>query len=255
MKRFKASLFLLLSALLLMLPAAAEGEKRQYVAPVDYLKSDTVTDTFGVVYYLYPDYAVVVGYDDNLLRLFLPDSFEGLPVKVIAPAAFAERTRLEEIVIPFSVEMIGKEAFRGASSLRKVTMDCPVTEIPDGCFSGCDSLQKILLPSSVVSVGESAFSGCFRLGKVTLPLSLEAIAPDAFDGCESLIFDCEDGSAAAEYASSHRIARSFVDTPSFQLIAVLLLSFALFLLIPAFLFFRKKAKKKKEGHSSQKKST
>ncbi|MBE6564412.1 MAG: leucine-rich repeat domain-containing protein [Ruminococcaceae bacterium] len=191
----------------------------------------TFVDELGVVYALSETEAVVIGYDDNLPLLTLPDTCQGLPVTAIAESAFASKVKLTEIVLPESVKTIEKEAFAFASSLREVTLPEGLTVLPDGCFLGCDSLRTVALPSSLTEIGPSAFEGCLRLRKLAVPASVSKIADDAFAGCEALILDCESNAMAAAFAEAHSIDTSFFTTSTFVLLLAVALTLPLFLLL------------------------
>jgi len=206
----------------------------------------TYTDEMGIVFALTDTEAIVIGYDDNLPSLTVPDTCQGLPVTAVAESAFASKVKLTAVVLPDSVKTIDREAFAFSFTLREVSLPSGLTSLPEGCFLGCDSLQKIILPEGLREIGPSAFEGCIRLRNLSVPASVEVIAEDAFVGCEALILDCANNAMAREFAAAHNIDTSFFTSSTF----VLLLSFALtvplfaLLLLIRVLYKRYRAKKK-----------
>ncbi len=106
--------------------------------------------------------------------------------KIIAGGAFADCTRLSNIVIHDGIISIGNQAFSGCSSLTSVEIPNSVTSIGDSAFYNCSSLTSIEIPELVTSIGESAFRGCSSLTSVEIPDSVTSIGSSAFGGCSSL---------------------------------------------------------------------
>ena len=67
----------------------------------------------------------------------IPDTYNGLPVKEIAPNTFNNVTYLKEVTLPAELKKIG-----------------------DGAFKGCTALEKVVIPISVTEIGENAFDNC-----------------------------------------------------------------------------------------------
>ncbi|MBQ3494378.1 MAG: leucine-rich repeat domain-containing protein [Clostridia bacterium] len=65
---------------------------------------------------------------------------------------------LEEINIPYGVEVIGFEAFSGCVNLTNVTIPSSVNKIDDYAFENCEKLANITIPNSVEYVGDCCFS-------------------------------------------------------------------------------------------------
>ena len=82
-------------------------------------------------------------------ELYIPKTYNNLPVKEIGSYAFENCTSLTSITIPNSVTIIGEEA-----------------------FWGCTSLTSITIPNSVTSIGEWAFEYCYKLVEVINKSSL-----------------------------------------------------------------------------------
>ena len=128
----------------------------------------------------------------------------------ISGRAFSSDSKLEEIIIPDSIEEIEGGAFSGtlwyknqpngviyvAKVLYKYKGDMPKDtsiEIKDGtksisseAFRYEDNLTQITIPSSVTSIGSGAFEYCDGLTEITLPESITVVENNAFAYCEGL---------------------------------------------------------------------
>jgi len=117
----------------------------------------------------------------DIVRVFIPDS-----VTSIENNAFYYCNQLESIEIPNSVTNIGDWAFARCWSLKDIVISANVISIGESAFAYCDALESIIIPDGVTSIGESAFSGCISLASITIPDSLKTIDDYAFSGCKSL---------------------------------------------------------------------
>lgn len=97
-------------------------------------------------YEKYHDYVKIIGCGDKSSQNFvIPDTIDGLPVKII-----------------------GAEAFKDCKSLTNVTIPDSVTSIGAWAFHGCKSLTNITIPDSVTTIGKSAFHRCTELIEVII---------------------------------------------------------------------------------------
>lgn len=117
--------------------------------------------------------------------LYIPETYDGLPVKKIANKAFKNCTSFSAVVIPDSVEWIGYEAFAWCSSLKSVVMSKNIKDICNSAFVWCD-FSSIELPDGMYSIGDNAFQGCTSLKSVRIPTGLTRIADMCFADCRSL---------------------------------------------------------------------
>ena len=85
----------------------------------------------------------------------------------IGVAAFAD-TKIQEIVIPRTVESIGIAAFMDCVNLKKVVFVpiCKLTCLPESCFDSCYSLEEITIPDSITHLGECVLCDCYNMKKV-----------------------------------------------------------------------------------------
>ena len=161
----------------------------------------------------------VMEYVGTSAEVYIPSTYQGLPVTSIGDRAFSRCSSLTSITIPDSVTSIGEWAFSGCDSLTSIIVDpqnsvyhsdgnclietesktliagCKTSVIPsdgsvisigDYAFSGCSGLTSVTIPDSVTSIGYAAFRGCDSLESVTIPDSVTSIGVWAFSGCSSL---------------------------------------------------------------------
>ncbi len=144
-------------------------------------------------------------------ELYIPDEYNGLPVKEVAespyygnkyPAiktirfpsalekinkqAFQKFTALESIVFSASLKTIEKNAFADCTSLTGVNLPASLETIEWGAFAHCTSLTALGLPEGLKTVG--GFLGCTALSFVRLPSTLKTIEKGAFNGCTALSY-------------------------------------------------------------------
>lgn len=93
--------------------------------------------------------------------------------------------RLEEVVLPESVEVIRQRAFYRCKELKALKFPENLKEIERECFYFC-SLEEAVLPERLERIGDSAFFRCKMLRKVRLPESVSYIGRWAFHGCNRL---------------------------------------------------------------------
>ena len=100
--------------------------------------------------------------------IFIPDTYNGLPVTSIGDWVFDGCTSLTSIVIPDSVTSIGNFTFRGCNSLMSIVIPDSVTSIGVHTFYGCTSLTSIVIPDNVTIIRDGAFADCTGLTSITV---------------------------------------------------------------------------------------
>lgn len=153
-------------------------------------------------------------------RIVIPDFIEGLPVIKIGESAFRrrkdittvllpkhlieieeyafEKSGINSIVIPDSVEQIGQCAFRECKKLSDISLPQMLKTIKWNTFYGCSSIKAIKIPVNVATISDSAFSGCTKLKMVQIPDSVTRMESYIFSS--SPVFYCNEGSRAFRYA-------------------------------------------------------
>ena len=138
----------------------------------------------------------VMEYVGTSAEVYIPSTYQGLPVTYIGDEAFYGCSSLTSIRIPDSVTSIGYGAFEDCSSLTSITVDegnlvyhsdgnCLIKTESKTLIAGCGA-SVIPSDGSVTSIGAWAFSGCSSLTSITIPDGVTSIGEWAFSGCDSL---------------------------------------------------------------------
>ena len=127
---------------------------------------------------------VVIGYEDGISSLVIPESIDGVPVVAIGERAFRECSTLKgDVVLPKSIVAIEKEAFMNADGLNgRIYFPQSLKVISDRAFYGCQSLQgDLIIPDSVETIGDEAFSYCEEIGSAVYGgRGLKSVGRDVF---------------------------------------------------------------------------
>ena len=84
----------------------------------------------------------------------VPEALDGLPVREIPDACFANCSNLTSVTLPTSVTNIGAYAFYNCVNLRNVEFGLGLVSIRSGAFANCTLLQGISMPSSMRTLGD-----------------------------------------------------------------------------------------------------
>ena len=127
---------------------------------------------------------VVIGYEDGISSLVIPESIDGVPVVAIGERAFRDCSSLKgDVVLPKSIVAIEKEAFMNADGLNgRIYFPQSLKVISDRAFYGCQSLQgDLIIPDSVETIGDEAFSYCTGIGSAVYGgRGLKSVGRDTF---------------------------------------------------------------------------
>ncbi len=85
---------------------------------------------------------------------------------------------------------------------------CPpsaIQELEAQAFAGAAISSVDFSGTAITMIGDACFQNCNKLTRVRIPNTVHSIADNAFDGCSSLIFICEYGSYAYNYAQARGI--------------------------------------------------
>ncbi len=177
--------------------------------------TEEIDPSQGLSYELTADgtgYIVELGKLFPLEVLYIPDEYNGLPVKEVAkrdtpftdryptlqtirlPAsleriganAFSRFVGLEQIELPEKLTFIGKAALGSCTSLTGINLPASLETIEMNAFSGCTALRQLGLPEGLKTIG--GFLGCTALSFVRLPSTLKTIEKSAFHGCTALSY-------------------------------------------------------------------
>jgi len=139
----KRKILVLLSVLLLALPAAVRAQFTFTTNTDGSLNIDLYTGSGGAV--------------------TIPDTTNGLPITSIGEGAFFHSTSVTGVTMGTNISIIGGLAFQECGALTSVTIGTGVTNIGTQAFFDCSGLTGITIPASVTIFGEYAFAACSRL--------------------------------------------------------------------------------------------
>ena len=145
-------------------------------------KADPAED-FTVM--LYKNGLEIIGYRGDSTHVVIPAYIKGGAVIRIADGAF-EKTAIESVTFPGTLQEIGSFAFAECTSLREIVLPSGVKLIGEGAFAECVSAERLYLPEGLESILYAAFAHCDSLTYIELPASLKELSPGAFFGCKGL---------------------------------------------------------------------
>ncbi len=137
-------------------------------------------------YIIVGDTVQITGYTGFSRVVEIPAELDHYPVTVIGEDVFRDRTEIQRVRFPDSVETIGPAAFLGCTSLEEVIFGSGLTQIQMEAFRYCESLKEISFPLSLMTIGTAAFEGCTGLQTLLLPDSVIAVSSSAFQYCSNL---------------------------------------------------------------------
>ena len=101
------------------------------------------TEVFSLIFEKDGDGYSVVGYKGTVDTLFIPESYEGLPVVSIGESALEGMKELQSVILPSSLSVIGRAAFRECTGLQSVTLPANLTAIEDNAFHRCSAISAV----------------------------------------------------------------------------------------------------------------
>lgn len=120
--------------------------------------------------------AIITGYTDKPVELYIPGYIGESPVTRIEEGAFWNCETLEYVFVPEGVTSIGSAAFCDCIELRTVMLPSTLTSLAGhSIFAGCVSLEQCDIPDGVTKIGEGCFNNCFKLKSVVIPSGLTEI--------------------------------------------------------------------------------
>lgn len=119
-------------------------------------------------------------------ELVIPYKINGKLITGIYSYAFAERSSLINIIIPYSITSIDEGAFDSCTSLTSITIPDSVTFIGIAIFNRCTSLKSIYISNGITDIPLGAFNVCSLLTSISIPNSVRYISGEAFCYCTSL---------------------------------------------------------------------
>jgi uncharacterized repeat protein (TIGR02543 family) len=143
----------------------------------------------GIAYKLKTGTYQVVGYDEKLTGISIPETYKNIPVTGIAEKAFDYCENLHNITLPNSLISIDQGAFRNCQNLEGINIPTSVQSIDSSAFENCTGLRSVIFEagSRLQYIGNKAFSGCTSLVSITLPKGVNIQLDNAFSYCSSLV--------------------------------------------------------------------
>ncbi len=117
--------------------------------------------------------------------IFIPSTYNGLPVRGIAPEAFYG-SQILYIYIPNTVTSIGNRAFYKCGFLQSICIPDSVTTIGEYVFASCSSLKSVTIGNGLTSISNYAFHNCKSLVTLTIGNNVKSIGERALYYCSSL---------------------------------------------------------------------
>ena len=114
-------------------------------------------------------------------EIYIPATYNDLPVRYIGYGAFEGNNLISKVVIPNSVIGIEHYAFKDCTNLKSVVLHEGLEYIEDDAFCYCISLESIVLPDSLNYIGRSVFCNCENLKNIVLPDNLNHIGQYVLD--------------------------------------------------------------------------
>lgn len=121
-------------------------------------------------------------YKGNNAMVVIPDCVK----KILKKAFDGHRKKIEEIVIPDSVEVIEDNAFRELSNLKTVKLSKNLKVIETCLFSECNELYEVVIPNGVEVIKAYAFNSCNSIKRVNIPSTVKIIEHSAWSKAESI---------------------------------------------------------------------
>ncbi len=130
-------------------------------------KNEGVKLKDGFIYYVCPNgFTVICGYYGDDKAIEIPSSFDGNPVSLIGPYAFAGLAGLKTVEIPEGIVGIGEYAFANCRGLESIKLANSVDSIGRYVLQRCGKLASLDLGDGITNIGEGAFADCASLQRV-----------------------------------------------------------------------------------------
>ncbi|MBR6420484.1 MAG: leucine-rich repeat domain-containing protein [Oscillospiraceae bacterium] len=145
--------------------------------------ADDAPETFSddaLTYERTGDGVKIVGADEGLVTVHIPDKIGAYPILAIGEYAFSKCKNLREVTIDGGVKTLETGAFSECIGLEKISLGDALETVGDGAFYYCGLLRELTLPDSVREIGPHAFSCCFSLASLAIPEGVAAIPEYAF---------------------------------------------------------------------------
>ena len=128
---------------------------------------------------------MVIWYDGDEETVEIPDTYYGMPVRVIGDGVFKNKTWVKHVVIPENVMELGGFVFDGCENIETVSLPESLISIWQYAFVR-SGFRELVIPEGVKNIIPFTFSECRKLERVTLLHEDVKIFSNAFRDCENL---------------------------------------------------------------------
>ena len=145
---------------------ADDTDSESYVIPTNMTASSSTINNASLndfIYSSYNDAVTITGYHGNEIRVTIPETIEGMPVKYIGNEAFMDNSEIRSVLLPEGLVSIGSSAFMNCTSITHVDIPDNVSGIGVSAFRNCSSLTEVIFGTDVNKIHSSAFRDCVSL--------------------------------------------------------------------------------------------
>ncbi|MBE6856292.1 MAG: hypothetical protein E7500_02525 [Ruminococcus sp.] len=128
----------------------------------------------------------ILSYGGTGPEMVIPDTIDGLPVKLINTNAFKSNLDITGVKIPDTVIAISTGAFEGCSNLKSIKLPSSLTKLYTFAFSECRALESVTFGDNVTTIERYAFQLCTGLKEISIPGSVKTIADHTFQSCTGM---------------------------------------------------------------------
>ena len=104
-----------------------------------------------------------MGTDTNVV---VPDTLDGVPVKVLYMSCLGSSDTLTSVVLPDSVTVLRNGALSFCENLTQITLSENLISIGRGCLGSNHAMTEITIPASVCYMRGDALGFCFNMQKI-----------------------------------------------------------------------------------------
>ncbi len=128
----------------------------------------------------------ILAYGETNPEMVIPDTIDGLPVKLINTNAFKNNLEITGAKIPDTVIAISTGAFEGCTNLKSMKLPSSLTKLYGFAFSLCESLESVTFGDNVTTIEPYAFQLCTGLKEISIPGSVKTIEDHTFQSCTGM---------------------------------------------------------------------
>ena len=100
-------------------------------------------------------------------------------VTAVGDYAFANNTKIQNVVLPDRVKTLGKYAFSKATNLMTLNLGTSLETIGTLAFWNCSKLESLTIPATVTEIGSTAFYNCYDTTFIVPSEELKAMVKTA----------------------------------------------------------------------------